>query len=209
MKRSVFLWLVLIIVTITISVIYSVNKSSFNPNTKYSIGQSIDSINEVLVYYNGMVGHNEGRNIAPDGYNIGMKYQCVEFVKRYYYQYYHHKMPDSYGNAKDFYDSGIVDSSVNNKRGLRQFSNGSVSKPMVGDLVVFDGHPGNIYGHVAIICSVSDSSVCIIQQNPGPFASSRAMMSLQLADKKWTILDKRLLGWLRKDTVSQQTAIVN
>jgi len=48
------------------------------------------------VYYNGSVGHVSGRNLVPDGYNPGLKYQCVEFVKRYYYQHLNHKIPDSY-----------------------------------------------------------------------------------------------------------------
>ncbi len=93
-----------------------------------------------------MVGHSDGRNTGPDGYNIGMKYQCVEFVKRYYYQRFHHKMPDSYGNAKEFYDAAVPDSGLNQKRALLQFCNGSISKPRLEDLLIFDGHPGNPYG---------------------------------------------------------------
>ena len=43
-------------------------------------GTAIDSYNNVTVYYNGRVGSTNGRNTAPDGYNLGMKYQCVEFL---------------------------------------------------------------------------------------------------------------------------------
>ncbi len=75
-----------------------------NPNPSFSIGKTLDSFNNVAVYYNGSVENIVERNTTPDGYNLGLKYQCVEFVKRYYYEYYHHKMPDSYGNAIDFYD---------------------------------------------------------------------------------------------------------
>ena len=50
-----------------------------------------------------------GRNVTVDGYNLGLKYQCVEFVKRYYYKHYRHKMPNSYGNAKDFFIAQISD----------------------------------------------------------------------------------------------------
>ena len=67
-----------------------------------SIGEVVDEFNGVKVYFNGAVEHVGGRNLAADGYNLGLKYQCVEFVKRYYYERFGHKMPNSFGHAKDF-----------------------------------------------------------------------------------------------------------
>ena len=58
-----------------------------NLNFNYEVGQPLDSLNNVVVYYNGGVDNNSGRNTSADNYNIGIKYQCVEFVKRYYYQH--------------------------------------------------------------------------------------------------------------------------
>lgn len=49
-------------------------------------------------------------------YNIGLKYQCVKFVKRYYYEHLNHKMPDSYGHEKDFFDNTIADGQLNKKQ---------------------------------------------------------------------------------------------
>ena len=66
------------------------------------VGQVVDQFNGVNVYYNGQISHVSGRNLTKDGYNLGQKYQCVEFIKRYYYERFKHKMPDSYGHAKDF-----------------------------------------------------------------------------------------------------------
>lgn len=169
-----------------------------NPNPKYSIGQKLDSLHNVYVYYNGSVGHSGKRNLTADGYNIGLEYQCVEFVKRYYYQYYHHKMPDTYGNAKDFFDDTIADGSLNIKRNLMQYKNPGKTKPAVGDLIIFDGHVGNRYGHVAIISAVGENKIEIIQQNPGPFAKSRVNISYHLKDNQYEIQNKRVLGWLRK-----------
>jgi surface antigen len=171
---------------------------NINPNPKYSIGQKLDSLNGVYVYYNGNVSHTGKRNLTEDGYNIGLEYQCVEFVKRYYYQYYQHKLPDSYGNAKDFYDDTLHDGQMNLKRNLYQFANPSNTKPIVGDLLIFDGHVGNKYGHVAIVSNVDSNSIEIIQQNPGPFAKSRAIISLQKVNNKYKIDNNRILGWLRK-----------
>lgn len=173
-----------------------------NPNPNYEIGQALDSLNGVKVYYNGGVGHTGKRNISADGYNIGISYQCVEFVKRYYYEYYHHKMPDSYGNAKDFFDSSVKDGALNKARNLLQYTNPSRYKPETGDLVIFDGHGGNPYGHVAIVSSVKAHEIEIIQQNPGPFAPSRVTFDLDSTAKGFVIGHERLLGRLR---MKQQT----
>ncbi len=204
MKRPVIIVSLLLVVLLLVYALYRyINTSEYNPNPKYTIGQPLDSLNGVYAYYNGMVGHTGGRNKSADGYNLGMKYQCVEFVKRYYYQRLNHKMPDSYGNAKDFFDTKIADSAINPKRGLWQFTNGSRCKPQAEDLLIFDGHVGNPYGHVAIVSQVLDSIVEIIQQNPGPFASSRDTFRLVHNNSLWRIGSGRALGWLRKDTVGR------
>ena len=162
------------------------------------IGSQVDELNGVPVYYNGLIGHVSGRSLAPDGYNLGLKYQCVEFVKRYYYQHLKHKMPDAYGHAKDFFDHRLKDGLYNRRRGLTQFSNPSKSPPRQDDLVIFSGNTFNPYGHVAIIASVSTDEVEIIQQNPGPFGSSREKFPLVRDGGRWRIEGSGLLGWLRK-----------
>ncbi|MEN9380043.1 MAG: hypothetical protein RJB15_1736, partial [Pseudomonadota bacterium] len=110
---------------------------------------------------------------------------CVEFVKRYYYEFYHHKMPDSYGHAKDFFDQSLADGAYNKKRNLNQYTNPSTSRPQVGDLIIFNGHPLNFYGHVAIVSKVADKEIEIIQQNPGPMAPSREKIPLENKDGKY------------------------
>ena len=187
----------IVIVTIILGYILVKLIKKVNPNPKYEVGQALDSLNGVKVYYNGGVGHTGERNVSEDGYNIGLKYQCVEFVKRYYYEFYHHKMPDSYGNAKDFFDQSLKDGQLSEKRNLIQFTNPSKSKPVIGDLVIFDGTAGNPYGHVAIVSNVTSQSIEIIQQNPGPFASSRVIIELDSNSNGFKIQETRLLGWLR------------
>src|SRR5690554_6276683 len=95
-------WTYLLIGLLVLAFIGFKVAKKFNFNSDFSIGQRIDSLNDVFVYYNGGVDHVSERNTTTDGYNIGLKYQCVEFVKRYYYEHLNHKMPDSYGHAKDF-----------------------------------------------------------------------------------------------------------
>ncbi len=175
-----------------------------NLNPRYKVGQEIDRFNGVAVFYNGGVGHSSGRNLSPDGYNLGMKYQCVEFVKRYYYEHLGHKMPDSYGHAKQFFDAALGDGARNSHRDLLQYANGSESKPCPDDLLVFGPSLLNRYGHVAIVSAVTDHDLEIVQQNPGPFASSRKRLPLALKNGRWRCQDGRVLGWLRKDPKAVQ-----
>jgi hypothetical protein len=170
----------------------------FNFNTNFFVGQQIDSLNGVYVYYNGGVDNVTARNTTTDGYNLGLKYQCVEFVKRYYYEHLKHKMPDSYGHAKDFFENNLKDGNKNNKRDLTQYTNPSNTKPKVDDLLIFDGTIFNKYGHVAIISNVTDKEIEIIQQNPGPYSKSREIFILENKNGNWEIKNKRILGWLRK-----------
>jgi len=165
----------------------------------FETGQKIDSLNGVYVYYNGNVGNVVKRN-TKNGYNIGLEYQCVEFVKRYYYEYFNHKMPDSYGHAKSFFDKNVPDGKINKKRDLIQYKNPSYSKPQKNDLIVMDATKYNSYGHVVIVSQVFDNEIEIIQQNPGPNAPSRKNIKIKLTnDNKWLIDDDKILGWLRKE----------
>lgn len=163
----------------------------------YEIGEPIDSLNHVQVFYNGSTANVLERNTTSDNYNLGLKYQCVEFVKRYYYEYLHHKMPDSYGNAKDFFDVHVNDGDLNTQRGLLQYKNGSAKKPAVNDILVLDKSNSNLYGHVAIIAAVTDDYLEVIQQNAGKYATTRDIYKLQNKNGKWIVDNTRVLGWLR------------
>ncbi|HXB42039.1 MAG TPA: CHAP domain-containing protein [Bacteroidia bacterium] len=196
MKRK-YKILLIIFLTLGASLVAYKGIKNINPNPKFTVGQKLDSLNGVYVYYNGGVSHTGERNLSEDGYNLGLKYQCVEFVKRYYYQHYKHKMSDSYGNAKDFFDPLVKDGDLNKKRNLLQFTNPGKSKPQIGDLLIFDGHTGNPYGHVAIISNATENEIEIIQQNPGPFASSRVKVAYTFINNTYSVDSDRLMGWLR------------
>lgn len=170
----------------------------FSEKLGISAGEKIDSFNGVYVFHNGGVSNVHGRNMTSDGYNLGLKYQCVEFVKRYYYEFFKHKMPDSYGHAKDFFDSKIADGKINLKRNLIQFKNPSFSKPLINDILIFKGNLFNKFGHVAIISKVTNQEIKIIQQNPAPFSGSRENISLSNKNNKWKLDNSEILGWLRK-----------
>src|SRR5690554_405584 len=194
-------WTYLLIGLLVLAFIGFKVAKKFNFNSDFSIGQRIDSLNGVFVYYNGGVDHVSERNTTTDSYNIGLKYQCVEFVKRYYYEHLNHKMPDTYGHAKDFFNKNLSDSSYNAQRDLMQYSNPAKTQPQVGDLLIFKAIEKHVYGHVAIISRVEEKEVEIIQQNPLWTEGSRAIFPLVYENEHWKIKHELILGWLRKETM--------
>lgn len=167
--------------------------------TDHEVGDAIDSLNGVKVMYNGSVAHTGDRHLATDGYNYGLRWQCVEFVKRYYYDHLKHKMPDTYGNAKDFFEPSLADGAYSTRRDLTQYKNGGKSRPKVNDLLVFSATTWNQYGHVAIVSKADSTEIEMIQQNPGPTAPSRVTYKVEHKNGKWTVDRDDLLGWLRVD----------
>jgi surface antigen len=195
MKRKLIILGILLFASIGVLVL----SNYININPFRVVGEKLDSFNGVHVYYNGAVSHVEKRNVTKDGYNLGLEYQCVEFVKRYYYEHLQHKMPNSYGHAKDFFDPTVKDGKRNTQRNLIQYTNGSSSKPKVNDIVVFKASWYNSFGHIAIVMEVDKNTVTIIQQNAGPFSSSRATYELIHENDRWKIDDLKIVGWLRKE----------
>jgi surface antigen len=167
--------------------------------TGYEVSDAVDSLHGVPVYYNGAVAHTGERHLAADGYNYGLRWQCVEFVKRYYHDYLNHKMPDTYGHAKDFFNPALADGELNKARKLLQYSANSKTTPKVNDLLVFGATSFNQYGHVAIVAKADTNEIEMIQQNPGPTAPSRVVYMVLHKNGKYTIDRSDLLGWLRKE----------
>ena len=110
-----------------------------------------------------------------------------------------HKMPNTLGHAKDFYNPNLKDNERNSDRNLLQFSNPSNTKPKINDILIFDANSFNPYGHVAIVSKVTDDVIEIIQQNPGRFGNSRETIDLKQVNNKWKLDNASILGWLRKN----------
>lgn len=167
-------------------------KFGFTPE----IGTQIDTLNGVPVYHNGIViTQTQGRHYASNGYYYGQKWQCVEFVKRYYHDHYKHKMPNVWGHAKSFYNAELKHGELNQERQLLQYKNGNDEIPKTGDLVVFT-YGG--YGHVAIVSKVDASKqfVEIVQQNI--LGKPRVRLPLIAKNGLYTMgQSNKPAGWLR------------
>jgi len=154
-------------------------------------GDSIGSLNGITVYLNsgGIMSCDGERNLSENGYSYGIKWQCVEFVRRYYYNYLNHEIPNRYGHASDYFRSAIPTGSMNSERNLLQYHNGDI-RPQKNDILVWAG----TYGHVAIVINVTDTTVSTIAQNVG----ENCIEVLSLNDNT---ISGGCVGFLRKQTI--------
>jgi hypothetical protein len=159
------------------------------------VGRVLDSYRGVPVYDNGLLFfQSHGKHYSADGYYYGQKWQCVEFIKRFYFDAKGHRMPDGMGHARTFFDENIPDGALNPRRGLLQYRNGSPEKPRPDDLLVF---ADTKYGHVGIVTQVGDDYVEIIQQNI--LGRTRQRLALVARNGQFSITEpRRPAGWLRK-----------
>lgn len=106
----------------------------------------LGSFNNIYVYSNGTPGYVSGKTNSVNGYITGYKWQCVEFVNRYFWLKFGKKI--SGGNANTYYANA-------SGKGLNRAANGGTNKPQVGNILTSNG---GSYGHVAIIRSVPTTS---------------------------------------------------
>lgn len=140
----------LVIISITISF-------SFTIETAYSdgYGVALGSFNGVIAYSNGNTGtYLINNQTYINATYIGVQWQCVEYVRRYYYQIYGVDLASAWrGNADTWYDNAAI-------MNLDRYQNKITTiRPQVGDILVSESC------HIAIVRSVSDTEVCTIQQN--------------------------------------------
>ena len=190
--RKVFLFSAIVVLTLAGIWISPYKCIVFKPD----FAQIIDVYHGVNIYYNGNNPGNDLRNKTKDGYSLGLKYQCVEFVKRYYYERLNHKMPESYGHAKSYIIPTLADGAFNKQRNLVQYKNGSAYAPKPNDILVFGPSVFNEFGHVAIVESCDNGEVHIVQQNVG--CRTREILKIDSSENGVHFKNKRVLGWLHK-----------
>ncbi|MBZ9714062.1 CHAP domain-containing protein [Deinococcus multiflagellatus] len=174
-------------------------------------GAEIGSLDGVAAYYNdGRKDANEqaegNRNYSKDGknYEYGLKWQCVEYVRRYYYDVLDVKFVPRSGDAQDYFDKSTPDGSTNPARSLRQFKSGGREKPKYQDLIIFGPNKYSGYGHVAIVAAVTENKITIAQQNVGTLFKQDIDLETFTSGgvKRYRLgkdfADLNLFGWLRK-----------
>jgi uncharacterized SAM-binding protein YcdF (DUF218 family)/surface antigen len=164
-------------------------------NSDPEVGEVTDEYKGVKVYNNGRkYTENHGKNYSEDGYYYGYKWQCVEYIKRFYYDALGHEMPNVYGHAKDFFNVELDQGELNKDRNLYQYKNGGNMKPQVDDLIVFND---TTYGHIGIVSEVGEDYIEIVQQN----IYIKPREKFTLTEEKGCFFvgsSRKPAGWLRK-----------
>ncbi|MFX0138418.1 MAG: CHAP domain-containing protein [Candidatus Hodarchaeota archaeon] len=151
-------------------------------------GSYVGSFNGITAYSNGNWEWHPDKKNYVNGTYTGIKWQCVEYVQRYYYQIYGLNIQPYMGNANTFYSNASA-------AGLEAYPNGGSVAPQVGDIICSNYS----YGHVAIVREVGSNYIKVIHQN---WSNSTADNSLEMIRSGNTVnpfsSNYTILGWLRK-----------
>lgn len=159
-------------------------------------GTALGSFNGVMSYSNGSTTTYIPSNSSYiNNVYLGVKWQCVEYVRRYYYQIYGMDLYSKHqGNANTWYANSST-------MGLVRYRNGeSSTPPQVGDILT--SNSGG-YGHIGIVKSVTSTNVCTIQQNfTNTATDTNLCKSLTNYNGYYTVggfsSGYPVYGWLRK-----------
>ena len=149
---------------------------------------------------------NENSNHQANYYNgiyTGLKYECVEFVRRWLIIVYGITF-DSVDHAKDIYNLNHFLNILNprNKIKIKKCINGS-DKISFGDLVIWTNQ-GEFkeHGHVAVVVKIKNNQVYIAEQNTtnkswnGKKYSRKLLFNNNiLVDREYP--DTKIIGWIQ------------
>ena len=134
------------------------------------------------------------------GIYTGLKYECVEFVRRWLIIVYDITF-ESVDHAKDIYNLNNFSNIFSNKIPIKKCINGS-DKISFGDLVIWTNQGEfNEYGHVAVVVKIKNNQIYIAEQNTtnkswnGKKYSRKLLFNNNiLVDKEYP--DTKIIGWI-------------
>ncbi len=126
-----------------------------------------------------------------NGHYTGKKWECVEFIRRYYQQIFGLTFP-SIKNAYALMDLTSMKSLDNSSSSRCTFH--KKGKPQLHDILVFEHEQ---HGHTAIVVKVLKGLVRIAEQNWGFWKADYS--------REISLDDPTLLGWLRVKLPRRQT----
>ena len=150
-----------------------------------------------------------------DGLYTGARWQCVEYARRYWllkYSVLLRNIPMAF-NIWTMKDVPVLPLKDDKVVPLRHYPNGGNVPPEVGDLLIYEKHPEQFTGHVAVVVDVREDVVRIAEQNrdngkmwPGEYSFEMPLLVSSIkrnsgVESKLYVLDDRdckgLLGWTR------------
>jgi len=152
-------------------------------------------IDSIAIYDNLAYGQEEDfYHVAKKGGNYngivyGIKFQCVEFARRYYIQHFHVTFPEVDNAYNLFHLKYATDLRTKKKLRLRAIPNSVTEMPEPGDMIIWK--PEGKYhttGHVAIMKQIVNRSIVTITEQNG---------STKNGHRNIRIHHPGILGWVR------------
>jgi len=140
-----------------------------------------------------------------NGVFYGLKWQCVEFSRRYLILN-HNITFTNVVNAYNIFeleyftllDNSIDNSIVNSIVPIYKYINGSNIRPHIGSLLIWNKHDDDITGHVAVITKINLDNIEIGEQNYKNIKwSNNYSRTLPFKDDNgFHIIDTHIIGWI-------------
>jgi len=194
-KKILLKILAILIVGASLAIAFPLSASAQVEASGLPFGTQVGEYNGITAYSNYEIDYVSNEYNYEDEYNTGMKWQCVEYVNRYYYIIYGMGIRIPGTNAEDYYDTA-------SDRGLVAYPNGGTTSPQPEDILCSNG---GTLGHVAIVREVTADSVHVIHQNwANTEADNDKTISMSVSDGHYTVSgfsgSYPVQGWLRKPT---------
>jgi surface antigen len=141
-----------------------------------SFGTYVGSYKGVNAYSNGYTSYFSNKLNSYSGYNTGYKWQCCEYVTRFFKAIFNREIRG--GNANTYYSNASA-------KNLKRAPNGGTDKPQTGNILC---SAGGSYGHVAIVREVGSNYIKVIQQNWDNSSSDNSKtLSMKVSNGKYTV----------------------
>ncbi|RUR05548.1 CHAP domain-containing protein [Legionella sp. km772] len=162
---------------------------------------------------NGVIGYSNCNNeceseewhkliIGQQAYKTGMKWQCVEYARRWYIQRLGYTFA-SIDHAYEIWDletANKVDSNLSVK--WHKFTNGKTrEKPRVNDLLIYNKKQG-VHGHVSVVVKLSKGYIYVAEQNYANTtweneSYARKILLQRNPQGHYLLKDLGVIGWMR------------
>ncbi|MEI6789921.1 MAG: CHAP domain-containing protein [Myxococcaceae bacterium] len=169
-------------------------------------GTLLGSANGVEAYSNQDPSHvSKEPSYTKDNVYSGMKWQCVEYSRRYMQQKSGFTFSDVYGAHNIWHLEHAAKVSDGTEVAFNSIANGkSTVPPKVGNLIIYPISEDTPYGHVAVITNVEGTKAFVAEQNwdnsewPGDKSYSRVLNLTTNSAGKHVLTDEsglQVLGW--------------
>ena len=158
----------------------------------------------VPAYSNGNDSFYSNENSFLDGIYMGLKWQCVEYARRWSYLRYGFIF-ESVEGAKDMWNQLKDLQRVKDKQRipLKRHDNGSPHRPHNDSFLIYPEQREMPYGHVAVIVEVLPSSIRVAEQNFNFYYWKKDYareIPLVKRDNRYFIEDEyQVFGWMSID----------